>query len=151
MCSSDLEVDSHTRMHTQDRYTHTGQIHTHTGQIHTHTGQIHTHRTDTHTRRTDTPIHNQTQMCGWKVSGTNRCDIIPSQQASYGQNMERVNINNQGTSKDTSVLSPPLSSNLALLFMCLCTCVFLFTFTHLADTFIQSDLQERALQKCIGQ
>ena len=27
---------------------------------------------------------------------------------------------------------------------------FTFTFIHLADAFIQSDFQERALQKCIG-
>ena len=28
--------------------------------------------------------------------------------------------------------------------------VLTFTFIHLADAFIQSDFQERALQKCIG-
>ena len=28
---------------------------------------------------------------------------------------------------------------------------YLFAFIHKADTYIQSDFQERALQKCIGQ
>ena len=37
-----------------------------------------------------------------------------------------------------------------VLCVCVCMCTFTFTFMHLADSFIQSDFQERVLQKCIG-